>query len=116
MAQTPRAHERYDVRLSADYRRVGGQLHTVKTKNVSVGGAALETGHVTLHEGEEIELWLFLVVEGVEEPDKPPLEVSARVQWVGEGDDGSHLAGVRFERISPEQKQWLERFLQVSAH
>jgi hypothetical protein len=50
----------------------------------------------------------------VEDPDKPPLQVGARVQWTGENDDGANVVGVKFERITPEQQKWLERFLHVT--
>jgi c-di-GMP-binding flagellar brake protein YcgR len=70
---------------------------------------------VSLKEGDELELSLFLVVEGVEDPDKPPLLVGARVQWVGESDEGTHICGLRFTRISADQQKWLDRFLQVTA-
>jgi PilZ domain len=80
-----------------------------------VGGAALELAHAALADAEVVQLSLFLVVEGVEDPEKPPLSVGAKVMWTGEGDDGSFVAGVHFEGMTPEQKKWLERFLEVSA-
>ncbi len=110
-----RRHARYDVRLSAEFSGTRGKLETATTKNVSVGGAALELGHVALADGQDVKLSLFLVVEGVEDPEKPPLVVSAKVMWTGEGDDGSFTAGVRFEGITAEQSKWLERFLEVTA-
>jgi len=113
MPHNQRAHQRYDLRLSAEF-RVGGQTFTASTRNVSVGGAAIDCGRAVLHEGDEVQLSLFLVVEGVEDADKPPLQVGARVQWIGENDDGAHVVGVRFERITPDQEKWLERFLAVT--
>jgi hypothetical protein len=113
MPHRDRAHQRFNLHLSAEF-KVQGRVVTAVTRNVSVGGAAIECGPASFKEGEALELSLFLVVEGVEDADKPPLEVGARVQWLGEGDDGSHVVGVRFERITPEQVKWLERFLAVS--
>src|SRR5262245_23033391 len=115
MSTDQRRQPRYDVRLSAEFRAKGGTLETAVTKNVSTGGAALEMNHAALHDDQELELSLFLVVEGVEDPSKPPLRVLARVMWTGEADDGSFAAGVRFEKITPEQTKWLERFLEVTA-
>jgi c-di-GMP-binding flagellar brake protein YcgR len=83
---------------------------TAVTRNLSVGGAALECER-PLREGQQLRLALFLVVEGVEDERTPPLVVVARVMWTGEGDDGSHTAGVRFENITPAQSEWLSRFL-----
>src|SRR6266511_2950605 len=105
-----RRHPRYEVKLSAELRAPNGRLETATTKNVSVGGAALHFGHPVLADGQEVELSLFLVVEGVEDPEKPPLRVGAKVIWAGEADAGSHAAGVRFEKITSEQAKWLERF------
>ena len=110
-----RRHPRYDVRLSAEFRGKSGKLETATTKNVSAGGAALELGHAALDDGQQVQLSLFLVVEGIEDPSKPPLVVDALVMWTGESDDGSFAAGIRFEKISPEQTRWLERFLEVTA-
>jgi c-di-GMP-binding flagellar brake protein YcgR len=115
MSTEKRHQPRYDVRLSAELRNRSGVLITATTKNVSTGGAALELDHAALEDDQELALALFLVVEGVEDPSKPPLEVRAKVMWTGESDDGSFTAGVRFEKITPEQTKWLERFLEVTA-
>jgi hypothetical protein len=115
MPHDKRRHARYDVRLSAEFRTKAGRLETAVTKNVSVGGAALELAHAALEDGQDLELSLFLVVEGVEDPSKPPLAIGAKVMWTGEADDGSFAVGVRFERITPEQTKWLERFLEVTS-
>ena len=114
MTSEQRRHPRHDLRLSAEFRGKSGKLETATTKNLSVGGAALELSHAALDDGQAVDLALFLVVEGIEDPTKAPLTVSARVIWTGEGDDGSFVAGVRFEKMSPEQTRWLERFLEVS--
>jgi hypothetical protein len=115
MSLDQRRHPRFDVRLSAEFLGKSGKLETATTKNVSAGGVALEIGHAALDDGQELQLSLFLVVEGIEDPSKPPLVVTARVIWTGESDDGSFAAGIRFEKITPAQTQWLERFLEVTA-
>ena len=115
MSIEKRRQPRYDVRLSAELRNRAGVLVTATTKNVSTGGVALELDHAALADDQELLLSLFLVVEGVEDPSKPPLEVRAKVMWTGESDNGSFTAGLRFEKISPEQSKWLERFLEVTA-
>ena len=84
---------------------------TAVTRDLSEGGAGLLTSR-GLTEGEEIALGLFLVVDDVEE-HIPPLWVKARVVWATENDHGehSHSAGVRFQVITDEQKQWLRQIL-----
>ena len=54
---------------------------------------------------------MFLVVDDVEDPNKPPLVCHAKVQWHAETDDGAHSAGVHFEDMTPEQQKWLDAFL-----
>jgi hypothetical protein len=109
MNESRREHRRFDVRLSAEIQRADG-VFTAITRNLSVGGAALEPER-TLVEGEMLRLSLFLVYEGVEDERTPPLVVSARVVWVGEGDDASQTAGGRFEGLTAPQSEWLARFL-----
>jgi c-di-GMP-binding flagellar brake protein YcgR len=104
-----RQHTRTDVRLSAEIQVPNG-MFTATTKNVSVGGAALEC-EKALKDGATIKLSLFIVVDGIEDARHPPLITNAKVMWTGEGDDGSHTAGVRFEGMTPAQAQWLEKFL-----
>jgi hypothetical protein len=113
MAHRERAHRRYDVHLSAELRTPFG-LETAMTRNVSVGGAAIDLPHDVLKEGQKLTLSLFLVVEGVEDASKPPLAVGAEVQWVGEGDSGNYTAGLKFTDITTEQKAWLEKFLALT--
>lgn len=108
-----RQHQRVAVRLSADIESPTRGNLTALTKDLSVGGAALEVEY-PLVEGESIKLSLFLVYEGIEDERTPPLVVGARVQWIAEGDDGSQSAGVKFEQITDQQKAWLGRVLQVT--
>ena len=104
-----RQHPRYSLRLSAEISR-GSRTATAVTRNVSVAGANLVSEY-PFEDGETFQVGLFLVVEDVEDPHKPPLMCSARVQWTAELDDGSHSAGVHFEGMTPEQQAWLQRFL-----
>jgi len=105
-----RRHPRIDVRMSAEV-RTGESAFTATTRDLSEGGAGLDTNR-PLSEGQEIALGLFLVVDDVED-EAPPLWVKARVAWAGETDEGSHTSGVRFTAITPEQRNWLR---QVMAH
>lgn len=115
MTDARRQHPRLDVHLSAEVQPHGDNrsAFTAVTRNLSVGGAALECER-PLSEGQALRIALFLVVEGIEDERTPPLIVMARVMWTGEGDDGSYTAGVRFEDITAAQTDWLSRFLKVT--
>ena len=104
-----RQHQRIDAKLSAEIAREDG-IFTAVTRNLSVGGAALECERA-MKDGETVRMSLFLVVDGIEDARTPPLIVMARVMWTANGDDGSHTAGVKFEQMSDAQKQWLDKFL-----
>jgi Tfp pilus assembly protein PilZ len=106
--QGRRAHERLDVRMSAEI-RTARSVFTATTRDLSEGGAGLEADRA-FTEGEEVALGLFLVVDGLEE-ETPPLWVKARVAWTGETDAGLHTAGVRFAVITNEQRAWLRGVL-----
>jgi c-di-GMP-binding flagellar brake protein YcgR len=105
-----RKHHRLGVRMSAEI-RTERAVFTAVTRDLSEGGAGLLTDRA-ITDGEEIALGLFLVVDDVEE-HIPPLWVGARVMWSAESDHGEHphSAGVRFQVISDEQKQWLRQIL-----
>ncbi len=110
--QNRRAHQRFDLHLSAEITTAAGVV-TAVTKDLSVGGCCLESAY-QLTEGATIQLALFLVVDGIEDTDTPPLIIPAHIQWTAENDeaalDSRHLAGMRFEG-SPEQSAWLDNFL-----
>ena len=84
-------------------------VFTATTRDLSEGGAGIVSDR-PLAEGEEIALGLFLVVDDVEE-HMPPLWVKGHVVWSGDLDQGAHIAGVRFDVISDEQKLWLGKVL-----
>jgi c-di-GMP-binding flagellar brake protein YcgR len=108
-----RAHQRFNLHLSAEL-LLGDNTITAVTRDLSVGGCCLESAYA-LPEGAILELSLFLVVDGLEDADTPPLVVGARVQWTAHNEeaeiDSRHLAGLRFEDVTAEQHQWLQSFL-----
>jgi c-di-GMP-binding flagellar brake protein YcgR len=103
-----RQHARLCLRMSAEI-RTARAVFTATTRDLSEGGAGLNAER-PLEEGEEVALGLFLVLDDVES-DTPPLWVKARVAWVGETDAGVHTAGVRFEVITDDQRNWLRQIL-----
>ena len=102
---------RVPLRMSSEV-HVGETSFTATTRDLSEGGCGLELNG-TLTEGAEVTLGLFLVVDDVEDAAVPPLWVKGRVAWAGELDDGRHIAGIRFEVITDQQKAWVT---QVIAH
>ena len=102
-----RQFQRVQIQMSAEI-HFGGNVFTGTTRDLSEGGVGLEASKA-LPEGGEVTLGLFLVVDGVEEERVPPLWVKGRVAWSGELDDGRFMAGVRFEIITDEQKNWLSK-------
>ena len=110
MSQSTRAHQRFQIRLSADV-AAGGRQFTATTRNLSAGGVCLESAY-PFEEGGSLGLSLFLVVDDVEDESMPPLEVRGTVQWTADDDEEHvHIAGVQFSEISDAQRAWLESFL-----
>ncbi len=112
-----RAHQRYKLHLSAEIQTPKGTI-TASTRDLSVGGCCIESPYA-LEEGAQLRLSLFLVVDGIECSETPPLVVGASVQWTAENDEAlpesRHLAGMRFVDATDEQRSWLEGFLARSS-
>jgi c-di-GMP-binding flagellar brake protein YcgR len=104
-----RHHARTPLRMSAEI-HVGDSSFTATTRDLSEGGCGLELKQL-LTEGAEVTLGLFLVVDDVEDDRHPPLWVKGRVAWAGELDGGRSIAGIRFEVITDEQKNWIGQVL-----
>src|SRR5262245_61967889 len=102
-----RQHKRRDLRMSAEV-RTSRSVFTATTRDLSEGGAGLNADRM-LEEGEEVTLGLFLVLDDVE-TDTPPLWVKGRVAWA-RGEGSAYAAGVRFEVITDEQRNWLRSVL-----
>jgi hypothetical protein len=110
---TRRAHQRVDVRLSAEV-RAAGRRHAAATRNLSLGGCCIESAY-PLVEGATLDLALFVVVDDVELANLPPLECRASVQWTAENDEvgleARHVGGLRFVDLTDAQLEWLKRFV-----
>jgi hypothetical protein len=104
---------RVNIRLGAEI-ETSADTFTAYTKDLSATGAALVCER-PVHDGEQVRIALFLVYDGVEDERTPPLLTAAKVQWVAEGDDGSHTAGIYFEGMTPAQTEWLTRIVAMSA-
>jgi c-di-GMP-binding flagellar brake protein YcgR len=104
-----RKYPRYPVELAVEVQWEGETL-LASTRNVSVGGVGLVVDR-ELKEGSEVGLTLFLLQDGIEDPDEEPFEAKAIVAWSAVQDAGTWIAGVRFEQVTPTQIRLLERFL-----
>ena len=109
-----RAHLRYDIRLAAELTLPGGRIATATTKDLSQGGACLESAYA-VEDGADLAIALFVVVDDVEEASLPPLRLRASVQWTAQNEeapvDARHIAGVKFAELTAAQAAWLKRFL-----
>jgi hypothetical protein len=107
-----RQNRRYNVRLSAEvtYR---GELFTATTRDLSVGGVCLESRR-TVPEGDPLRVALFLVVDEIEDPSQPSIDLTGKVAWAAPGEEGRPgTLGVRFEGLTPMQQAGLNRFLKL---
>lgn len=109
-----RAHPRFDIRLAAEISLPGGRTTAAVTRDLSVGGAAVESAY-PLVDGSEIAIALFVVIDDVEEATLPSLKVKATVQWTAQNDEAAievrHIAGLKFAELSEAQAAWIKRFV-----
>ena len=108
-AQENRRAVRYEVDVSAEL-RMDRRVLAARTKNLSETGVCLVTLD-PLAEGSSFDLSLFLTVDGIEDPDSPPLEVGVSIIWASPGNDDDHLAGCHFSDLNGEKVKILQAFL-----
>jgi hypothetical protein len=108
--KTPRAHPRTAIRLSAEVDTLSDRF-TAATRDLSLGGAGLDLDR-PLAEGATISVSLFLVVDDVEDEATAPVAVRAKVAWCSESNEvGRFTAGIRFDALRRQERDWLARFL-----
>jgi hypothetical protein len=100
---------RYEVAVSAEVYTVEAVL-PASTRNLSESGVCFDLNQ-ELPEDATVGVSLFLVADGIEDPDAEPLNVKAAVIWCTERDDGGFSAGMRFEGLTDEGNQTLGQFL-----
>jgi len=108
-AQENRRAFRYPVDVAAEV-LVGKRVVPVRTKNLSETGVCL-VSRQPLPEGETVSLNLFLTVDGIEDPDAPPLDVGASIIWASPGNQDDHIAGCHFADLDGEKVRILQMFL-----
>jgi len=111
MTQSTRQHERVDVEVAAEV-HTGDAVLLAASKNLSAGGVALET-ESPLSKGATVGLSLFLTLEGIEDADVEPLSVQATVVWSTERAAGAYTAGVRYTKMSPDDRIRIETFVRA---
>lgn len=80
------------------------------TRNLSESGVCFDIQQ-ELVEDSTVGVSLFLVADGIEDPDAEPLNVKASVVWCTERDDGGYSAGMRFEGLTNDGNLTLNQFL-----
>lgn len=102
---------RFSVELSAEIYTQHGVV-PANTRNLSNNGVCLDTKN-QLEEGGVVGVSLFLTSDGIEDPDREPLNVKARVIWCTENDGEGYSAGARFDSLTKEQESLLSQYLEA---
>jgi hypothetical protein len=100
---------RYEVTVSAEVYTVEAVL-PASTRNLSETGVCFDLEH-ELTEDSTVGVSLFLVADGIEDPDAEPLNIKASVIWCTERDDGGFSAGMRFDEPGSSGNETLNHFL-----
>jgi hypothetical protein len=103
-----RAH-RYDVAVSAEVYTARAVL-PASTRNLSESGVCFDLDEA-LGEDAVVGVSLFLVSDGIEDPDAEPLNVKAKVVWCSEREDAGFSAGMRFEELPETGQTVIKGFL-----
>jgi hypothetical protein len=104
-----RKAERYDVAVSAEV-YTAEEVLSASTRNLSETGVCFDLAQA-LGEDATVGVSLFLVSDGIEDPDAEPLNVKAKVIWCSERDDTGFSAGMRFEDLNDEGTGTIKGFL-----
>ena len=105
-----REFQRYAISLSVEI-YCGTEPILAVAQNLSAGGVGVQCT-CALPEQHEVTVSMFLVEDGIEDGDCPPLNMQAQIIWCTEADQGGgYLAGLRFGPSTPQQQQMLTHFL-----
>jgi hypothetical protein len=100
---------RYSVEVAAEVYTPGAVL-PAKTRNLSETGVCFDLD-APLAEDATVGVSLFLVSDGIEDPDAEPLNVKASVVWCSDREDGGASAGMRFVDVDARCSQVITHFL-----
>lgn len=107
--EAERSAPRHEAKMAAEVIAAGKTVHA-HTRDISTGGVGLVL-RAPLDESASVELVLFLTKDGIEDADHEPLHIHGRVQWTAEQDDGSPIAGIKFDPPTRAQEARLTRFM-----
>lgn len=100
---------RYEVAVAAEVYTDTGVLQA-QTRNLSDSGVCLDIP-APLDEGGTVGVSLFTTSDGIEDPDREPLNVKASVIWCTERDEEGYSVGARFVDVNGENEAALKQFL-----
>jgi hypothetical protein len=100
---------RYDIEVNAEvYTRDAVLL--AQTRNLSNTGVCLDLKS-ELKENSVVGVSLFLVIDGIEDPDSEPLNIKANVIWSSERDHGGFSSGLHFNTDNEAATRAISDFL-----
>jgi hypothetical protein len=100
---------RYTVEISAEVYTPTAVLPAT-TRNLSETGVCFDLAS-PLPEDATVGVSLFLVSDGIEDPDAEPLNIKASVVWCSEREDGGMSAGMRFVDVNETGTNAIQAFL-----
>ena len=104
-----RRAERYDVAVSAEV-YTAEEVLPASTRNLSETGVCFDITQA-LGEDATVGVSLFLISDGIEDPDAEPLNIKAKVVWCSEREDTGFSAGMRFEDLTEDGTGTIKGFL-----
>lgn len=114
MIDNTRAHQRYDVRISAEVSLQHGEPLTCVTKDLSLGGVGIET-EWALPEKVILSVELFVVVDDIEDEATTPLAIRGQVVWCRKRGERDYLAGIQFLELTEAQSTYMRQLVSATA-
>lgn len=109
MGDEQRRATRYDVEVSAEVYTTEAVLPAA-TRNLSETGVCFDVSQ-ELAEDSMVGVSLFLVSDGIEDPDAEPLNIKAKVAWCSEREDTGFSAGMRFDDLDEKGEATIKNLL-----
>ncbi|MBN2340860.1 MAG: PilZ domain-containing protein [Deltaproteobacteria bacterium] len=109
MTKDLRQAVRYDVEVAAEVYTKSAVL-PAQTRNLSNTGVCLDV-EVELPERTAVGVSLFLVTDGIEDPDAKPLNIKADIIWSSPRDAGGFSSGMRFDSSNEAAVKAIADFL-----
>jgi hypothetical protein len=104
-----REHKRYEVRIGAAL-RCGTLRMDAKVHDLAYGGLGIDAPRA-LDDDVDVEVTLFLVVDGVEDERVDTLTLVARVTWCTETDAGHFRCGLKLGELQPPARAVFDALL-----